>query len=345
MLFAATGHGPYQGETIMDVLTRLATEPPDLTDLPAELAGIVTACLSRDPRVRPTSVAVIAHLARELGSEADASELGPRVLPRLAVDLIAEYRRGPRPEDEPAAVLRDDATFDSQPVVDLPAGLAGAGPAWSAPAAAGSGPLGDGDPVRAASPGHSRARRARRVRLHALIGAAVALLALTAGGAVIGSYLAGGRAGAVGNQASNGSRSPSPSSRPSVDARTQGPNMGLPFGPPGGPPGPGQGFPGGPPPGGRPIPRLSIIRRFNGHYTVFILRGRAWPPGLPVTVSLAAVGTAPQHPRVDPAGHFTFILNGPNSFFHGKLGEAGTYLVSAFAPNGARAAKSFRIYR
>src|SRR6202046_2271546 len=35
MLFAATGHAPYQGETVMDVLVRLATEPPDLTGLPA----------------------------------------------------------------------------------------------------------------------------------------------------------------------------------------------------------------------------------------------------------------------------------------------------------------------
>ena len=37
MLFAATGHAPYQGETVMDVLVRLATEPPDLAGLPAEL--------------------------------------------------------------------------------------------------------------------------------------------------------------------------------------------------------------------------------------------------------------------------------------------------------------------
>ena len=40
LLFAATGHAPYQGETVMDVLVRLATEPPDLTELPAELTKL-----------------------------------------------------------------------------------------------------------------------------------------------------------------------------------------------------------------------------------------------------------------------------------------------------------------
>ncbi|MFZ0047256.1 MAG: serine/threonine-protein kinase, partial [Streptosporangiaceae bacterium] len=55
MLFAATGHAPYQGETVMDVLVQLATGPPDLSGLPAELADIVNGCLERDPRNRPTS--------------------------------------------------------------------------------------------------------------------------------------------------------------------------------------------------------------------------------------------------------------------------------------------------
>src|ERR1700750_2578911 len=47
LLFAATGHAPYQGETVMDVLVRLATEAPDIDGLPAELTGLITACLDR----------------------------------------------------------------------------------------------------------------------------------------------------------------------------------------------------------------------------------------------------------------------------------------------------------
>src|SRR5271170_3814684 len=50
MLFAATGHAPYQGETVMDVLVRLATELPDLSGLQRELGDIVVPCLERDPR-------------------------------------------------------------------------------------------------------------------------------------------------------------------------------------------------------------------------------------------------------------------------------------------------------
>src|ERR1700730_6510056 len=62
LLFAATGHAPYEGETVMDVLVRLATEPPDLAGLPGELADLVTSCLERSPRDRPASSALLAQL-------------------------------------------------------------------------------------------------------------------------------------------------------------------------------------------------------------------------------------------------------------------------------------------
>ncbi|MCW2930857.1 MAG: afsK 2, partial [Actinomycetia bacterium] len=55
LVFAATGHSPYQGETVMDTLVRLATEPPDLTGMPEELTDLVAACLERVPRDRPTN--------------------------------------------------------------------------------------------------------------------------------------------------------------------------------------------------------------------------------------------------------------------------------------------------
>src|ERR1017187_3424390 len=113
MLFAATGHAPYQGETVMDVLVRLATEPPDLSGLPPEIADVVISCLERDPRRRPTSAAVLAHLAPYVES---ASGPGPGhpPLPGPAIALIAEYQRHPQPS---AAVqadeISDDATFGS----------------------------------------------------------------------------------------------------------------------------------------------------------------------------------------------------------------------------------------
>ena len=62
LVFAATGHAPYEGETVMDILVRLATEPPDLTGLPGELADLVAPCLERVPRDRPTDATILRRL-------------------------------------------------------------------------------------------------------------------------------------------------------------------------------------------------------------------------------------------------------------------------------------------
>jgi len=118
MLFAATGHPPYQGETVMDVLVRLATGPPDLSGLPADLTEVVAGCLERDPRGRPTSASLLARLAPELA--ADGHEAAP--LPAGALTLIEEYRtlahapvlagRAASVSEAPDAA---DATIGSQP--------------------------------------------------------------------------------------------------------------------------------------------------------------------------------------------------------------------------------------
>ena len=62
LAYAATGHPPYNGDTAMDVLARLATEPPDLSGLPDELAELIGECLERVPRMRPSSSAMLAQL-------------------------------------------------------------------------------------------------------------------------------------------------------------------------------------------------------------------------------------------------------------------------------------------
>jgi len=96
LLYAATGHPPYEGDSVTEILTRLATEPPDLAGLPDELHEVVSHCLSRNPTDRPTA----AELLSSLGSS--TSEL-PRVhLPDCALELIEDYRQWPRstsPED------------------------------------------------------------------------------------------------------------------------------------------------------------------------------------------------------------------------------------------------------
>src|SRR5262244_2757524 len=94
MLFAATGHAPYQRETVMDVLVRLATEPPDLTGLPEELTDMVTACLERSPRQRPTSAALLSQLGPYVQG-ADALGGHHAYLTAPAMALIGDYQHGP----------------------------------------------------------------------------------------------------------------------------------------------------------------------------------------------------------------------------------------------------------
>jgi hypothetical protein len=127
ILFAASGHAPYQGETVMDVLVRLATDPPDLTGLPPELAGIVRECLEREPRKRPNSAAVLARLAPDVSLADTGREPGSSALPGPALALIAEYRRDPKPSADagPEASIGEGATFGSQPVLSMPRSGAG----------------------------------------------------------------------------------------------------------------------------------------------------------------------------------------------------------------------------
>jgi hypothetical protein len=113
LVFAATGHAPYAGDVVMDVLARLATEPPDLSGLPAELTDLVGACLQRVPSARPTSAQVLATLGpfAEAGTAAEHS-----YLPESARALIAEYQRTPLPAGGPAPDDRsDEATNASDP--------------------------------------------------------------------------------------------------------------------------------------------------------------------------------------------------------------------------------------
>jgi hypothetical protein len=95
LAFAATGHPPYQGETVMDVLVRLATEPPDLSGLPAELTSIVTSCLERSPRQRPTSAALLDQLGPFVAAPAGPGS-AHAYLPAPAMAMISGYQHGPR---------------------------------------------------------------------------------------------------------------------------------------------------------------------------------------------------------------------------------------------------------
>jgi serine/threonine protein kinase len=94
LLFAATGHPPYQGDSALDVLARLATEEPDLSGLPEELTELIGACLARVPRERPTSTAMLAQLGQFAEVRSGPAE-EHSYLPEAAMALITQYQRNP----------------------------------------------------------------------------------------------------------------------------------------------------------------------------------------------------------------------------------------------------------
>ena len=114
LLFAATGHAPYQGETVMDILVRLATEPPDLSGLPDELAELIHACLERSPRDRPTSAAVLRRLGPLLDQPPD-TDGEHSFLTEPAMALIWEYQRSPQLDGRAAPPGYSSQPGESQP--------------------------------------------------------------------------------------------------------------------------------------------------------------------------------------------------------------------------------------
>ena len=329
MLFAATGHAPYQGKTIMDVLVRLGTEPPDLGGLPGALADIVVACLERDPRKRPTTASVLAHLAPDIGQEAGAREFGPSSLPASALTLIAEYRRdlGPPASAGASAENLEDETFGSQSAATGPAvlparsrarpRLAGSRPASSGRPASrrkeGTGARGDG----ALAADGARPRRSGRRQGLVVLASAVTAAALIGGGTVIGISVADHYAKA----------------RTIVIYRPA-PRNGLPLGPP--PLGPASAVSVRHP--GRP--GIAMSQTSGDGYTDFVVQGRGWAPGRRVTIRLAGAGVSAVHPVIDSAGTFSYAINQDHEFFRGKL-PPGHYRVIITAPGGERAAATF----
>jgi serine/threonine protein kinase len=140
LLFAATGHPPYRGATVMDVLARLATEEPDLSGLSDELTGLIAACMQRVPRHRPTSSAMLAQLGDFTEAQAGPDE-EHSYLPDKAMALIGQYQRSPQlaalgADDE--HLRGGDATAASytelpasyKPIPRRPPKGAGSGPGW-----------------------------------------------------------------------------------------------------------------------------------------------------------------------------------------------------------------------
>jgi serine/threonine protein kinase len=316
LLFAATGHPPYRGDTVMDVLVRLATEPPDIDGLPSELTGLVTACLDRAPRHRPTSAALLTSLAPFVRSAPEA-ESGHAYLTAPEIALIEEYQRNPQPQPRSGATAgpaddgsSDDATFGSHTALAARNG----GPPRRWRRRAGPGP---GTPPSGRAGGARRSRRGRALATAGLIG----------GGAVL---VAAGVAAGVAYQSGRG--------QPSADRPLATPSNSTPsiiVVPPGNPPG-------SLPNGVSKTPKLVVSQPYGDGHTVFVVHGSGFPPLTQVRIELAGAGISPDRPVADQKGTFNYAIDQGHLFYRGLL-PLGTHTVIALGAGGRRASVTFQV--
>ncbi|MDA2809158.1 serine/threonine-protein kinase [Nocardiopsis sp. RSe5-2] len=72
--FAASGRGPFDGDSVHEVLHKVVSDEPNLEEVPERLRPLLRACLDKDPARRPTAVRVLGALVgRDPGPEAEAS--------------------------------------------------------------------------------------------------------------------------------------------------------------------------------------------------------------------------------------------------------------------------------
>ena len=321
VLFAATGHPPYHGDTVMDVLVRLATEPPDLGGLPSDLASMVTACLERSPRNRPTSAALLALLAPSVGSPAGPGA-AHSYLTGPAMALIDGYRHSP---DAPLPAGPDggdqeqgeDATFGSYTA--LPAR-----PPESRRWRRRGGRRRLDDASLPSRPGGHRPR-ARTVA--ALAGAGAVLLAA---GVAIGAaeYPRGG--------------TPAPAGRPTISAKpaatASSTAAATPFDPGGLPPST-------LPDGTSSQPELTMGQPSGDGYTVFVVHGSGFIPQTQVRVRLIGAGISQvsrYRPFVDQMGTFNYAIDQGHLFWPGQI-PPGQYTVLVTGAQDRRATASFTV--
>jgi serine/threonine protein kinase len=362
LVFAATGHPPYQGETVMDILVRLATEPPDLTGLPTTLEGLVTACLERSPRRRPSAAALLGRLG-QFGEATSGPDGSHSYLSEQAATLIAGYQRSP--VSAPGAPDGDagDATFGSHLALPLP-GTAPPGegsggqppdptdpppdpanppphptnppphPANPPPHPANPPPDPANPPPHPANPppdpadpppapDWAPAGTTRQPGSGGRAGAVLMTVAVAAAAVVL--VAVGALAGRL------------------LDGPAQHTNGNTGSFPPGPPPG----VPPGPPPTALPTgrstrPEVVLNQAFGDGATGFVIHGSGWQPQTRVSVALAGHSSSPIHPLVDMMGTFNYVINSDHEFFAGLI-PPGNYQVVVTGAGGRRASARFSV--
>jgi serine/threonine protein kinase len=348
LVYAATGHPPYQGETMMDILVRLATEPPDLNDLPDELQDLVSACLQRVPRDRPSDTAILGRL----GTFQLPAGSGHPYLPDSAMSviaehlLVAEYQHHPQLLRDALPPDGDDADGSARDYSYSGSGTHGSGPAatdgdtnGSQTPLPGFGPPGE---IARASPlsapvGENPAggkTAGRRRRPPAMRPAEVVLLpgwarvvagvALLTAGVGVGFTVHG------------------PSTRPAA-ITTPGPTVTVTAtATPASTATAAAATHRGPCITHQPdtTPVLCVNQPFGDGDTEFVIHGSGFVPFTTITVTLVGEGTSSDQPLTDVEGTFNYAVDQGHVFFPGTI-PPGHYEVQATAADGDKASTTF----
>jgi serine/threonine protein kinase len=363
LVFAATGHAPYQGETVMDIFVRLATEPPDLDGLPGELEALVTACLERTPRNRPSDATIIDTLGPFARSGAGHVHLPDSAMAVIADYLVvAEFQHRPRlaaeladgedpasddysardsvgsATDDSAVSLVTDVTDGSHtalPGFEEPGSLQPLGPASlgepSRPGLDGS-PAPSGAPVRVSRKAARRAPLSRRPQLLAAAWLTErALLPFWARLLMVALFIAAGIAIGLALRLGNppaSANSPYATTSSTADIAGLGPVLHPPRTCTPHEPG--------------TTPELCVSQPTGDGDTTFVIHGSGFQPFMQITVQIVNVGPSPDRPITDLRGSFSYVVDQGHRFFHGLI-PPGTYQVVATASNGDTARASFRV--
>ncbi|MCZ4122201.1 serine/threonine-protein kinase [Streptomyces sp. H39-S7] len=210
LAFAATGHGPFSGDSAASLLYKVAHEEPELDGVPYELRDIVESCLAKAPAVRPTPARLAARLspdgAAALVRQGWLSRPLMAQLGRHAVELLdleaapLSTRSGVTPSGTPLGSAY--GTFGPPPAPSHSFGMEASGPRDALPGTAGSGARFAPEP--AADRGYRRLLAAVAVVLAATVAVtAVVLFRLedkpggTTGGTGSGTPSTGANTGAV----------------------------------------------------------------------------------------------------------------------------------------------------
>ncbi|MFD4587937.1 serine/threonine-protein kinase [Streptomyces sp. NPDC058434] len=105
LLFAATGHYPYEGPTWQAVALKIEdpATSPDLTDAPPELVPLITDMLALDPDARPALPDVIERLVRVIREQGLTAFQAKRRLTDLTPGISVPQLPAPVPEPSAGA--------------------------------------------------------------------------------------------------------------------------------------------------------------------------------------------------------------------------------------------------